>query len=92
MRSLRQKNINKRKTKGYDIYSDYQDFVSRSFEEKKLSLVRNLIKMIKNNYQQIVDEKDKPEDELAMIEIRKNIDTVLPMLKRNLIFYKTSTI
>ena len=38
-------------------------------------------KTIEKNEQQIDDEKDKPEDELVMNEMRKISDTVLPMRK-----------
>ena len=34
----------------------------------------NLIKLIKKNYQQIVDEEDKPEDELYMACCVEKID------------------
>ena len=38
-------------------------------------------KMFEKNEQQIDDQKDRPEDELGMNEMRKISDTVLPMLK-----------
>ena len=68
------------KTQVNDRYADDQDFVIRSFG-RHVKFCEESDTMTEKDEKQIDDEKDKPDDELVMNEMRKIADTILPMLK-----------